>query len=67
MKIHWKKPKYDNSQPGSGFHRECHVFFSRRYEDEAKKESPKADVVGDSHGQDFFEYTSPRKKSHAIN
>ena len=54
MKIYWKKPKHDDSQAGHGFHRECHTFFFRRYEDEAKEESPEADVVGDSHAQDFF-------------
>jgi hypothetical protein len=54
MKIYREKPKQDNSQAGHGFRRERHAFFFRRYEDEAKEESPEADVGGDSRGQDFF-------------
>ncbi len=54
MKIYWKKPKQNNSQTAHGFHRECHAFFFRRYEDEKKEKSPEVDVVGDSRGQDFF-------------
>jgi hypothetical protein len=54
MKINWKNPKHDNSQPGHGFHRECHTFFFRRYEGKKKEESPEADVVGYSRSQDFF-------------
>lgn len=54
MKIYREKPKHDNSQPGHRFRRECHAFFLRHYEGDKKEERPEEDVVGDSHGQDFF-------------